>query len=188
MNLIDRISSPRAAVAGAVLAAFAFAIGSMITVLEADTVQQDTIKGIAHVAAAALSLALAGLVPVTLRLGGLGDSRRAAAVGATGLLGLAVLATTSNINGSDLGIFPPVAIAANLMIVGGFIAVAIGLAKRSVVSGWVAATIPLSFLVALGGSVIGLGVLVGAYWLAVAAALHRENRSNVHPEAVPAPA
>jgi hypothetical protein len=94
---------------------------------------ESTTVGVEHLILAVLTATLIALVPVVLHLGGRARRPRAAAAAVTGQLVLAALTVVSNVRGEDPAFFAAVAAPANLLILGGFVLLAIGLRRSAAV-------------------------------------------------------
>ncbi len=161
------------AACGAALAAIAMGV---VTLADSQS-SESTVVGIEHLSLAAFSLTLALLVPAVLRLGRIsgGAGPKAAAVAVAGQLVLAALAAVSNLRGEDPAFFAAVAVPANLAILGGWIAIAVGLGRRRLAPLWLAVALPLSYLALLPAGQVGGGILTGLFWLALARWLAAES-------------
>lgn len=80
-----------------------------------------------HAGLGVLAFAMVFSAIATVRLGAYSRLRAAAYIAAIGQIGVAVMATTSNVNGGDFSWFPMGAVPANLMAIGGFVALGISL-------------------------------------------------------------
>ncbi len=114
------------------------------------------------------SLALVLTAPGLLALSRHAKSDTGAKVAVTGMVLLALTALSSNINGEDLSFFPVAASITNLMWLGGSIHLAVSLYRTGRVAKWVAIGLPITQVFALPLSVVGGGLVAGAYWIAVA--------------------
>ena len=129
---MKKLTSPiirRLAAPAAMASSVALAVGGVIQITDEQS-SESTIVGIEHVSIGALSLALVLLVPAVLRLASIAARSRGAIAACIGLVALSALMVISNVRGSDPAFFPAVAIPANLLWLGGFVALAIAL-KRS---------------------------------------------------------
>ena len=95
------------------------------------------------------------------------DNRTGANVASIGMVVLGTLALSSNINGEDLVFFPAVAVVTNLMWLGGSIHLARSLYRTGNVSKQLAIALPFAQVFALPLSVVGGGLVAGAYWVTV---------------------
>jgi hypothetical protein len=160
------LKNTRLAALGATVAGIALAVTGVIEVTDTQSAANATV-GIEHVSLGAFSLALLALaLPITY-VGRLAGARRAATIAIVGQVLLALLCVTSNINGKDLGIFPAVAAPTNLMLFGGWAAIAIALRRRAGLSRALAVSLPASWIAALVLAAVGGGLVAGAYWMAV---------------------
>jgi hypothetical protein len=169
MNLIGSIT-PRLAAAAATVAAGALAVQAVLQLTDQQS-SESTAVGIEHVTLAAFSIGLIALIPVVLHLGRLAGRIAPAAVASGGMLALGLLATISNVRGSDPSFFAAVAAPANLVWLGGFVALAVALRRSGRVSALVAFGLPVSWALYIPLSLLGGGLLGAAYWLLVARTL-----------------
>lgn len=166
MNISPLTNKVTVAVATLVAAA-AFAVGAVIQLTHEQSGETTIHGAIEHIEIGALSLVLIALIPVVLMLGELAGTPRRAYVAVTGMVALALVATASNINGDDFAIFPFVAAPANLLWLGGFIALAVGLRKNTTLSLGLVVGLPLTWFAALMLSPFGGGLLAAAYFVAL---------------------
>jgi hypothetical protein len=138
------LKSTRFTATSAMIAGIALAVAGVIIVTDTQS-SQSSVVGIEHAGA-----------------------NKAAVVAPVGLVALALISLISNIRGEDLSIFPAVAGPANLMILGGFVAVGIGLRRRAQLSLALAIGLPVSWVLTIPASDIGGGVFAGAFWITVA--------------------
>jgi hypothetical protein len=157
--------STRTAATAALAAGVAIFVFGSLSIADSQSAE-DTTVGIEHVILGGLTVTLVLLIPVVLHLGRLAGKPRAAAVTVTGQALLAALTVVSNVRGEDPSFFAAVAAPSNLMIVGGLIALAVGLRRREVLSRSLAIALPLSWILtlAMGGV---FSPIAGAYWLAI---------------------
>jgi hypothetical protein len=182
-EVIRRLAAP-AAMASSV----ALAVGGVIQITDEQS-SESTIVGIEHVSVGALSLALVLLVPAVLRLASIAGRSRGATAACIGLAALSALMVVSNVRGNDPSFFAAVAVPANLLWFGGFVALAIALKRSGRVPAAVAIGLPVTWILCLPLSVVGGGIAAGAYWLTVGWMLRHERleRSTASaPLAVPA--
>ena len=111
-----------------------------------------------------LVVTLAALAPVTIAIGRIAQAPRATRVAVAGMAALAALCVSSAVNGGDLAFFPAVAIPANLMWFGGFIAFGVILFRHGVVERRYAFALPLVWVALLPFSQLG-GAIVAAVLL-----------------------
>jgi hypothetical protein len=158
------ISTHTAATAAVSAGVAAFVFGTL-SIADPQSSESTTV-GIEHLILGGLTLLLVLLVPVVLHLGRLAGKPRAAAIAVTGQLLLAALTVVSNVRGEDPSFFAAVAGPSNLLIVGGLIALAVGLRRRGVLPRSLAIALPVSWVLtlALGGV---FAPIAGAYWLAI---------------------
>jgi hypothetical protein len=156
----------------AILAVAAGAVWASIGILHLTSRNQlddeSIVEGaVGHINLAGLSVALILLVPAMFALARYATRDTGAKVAAVGMVGLAILATISNVRGEDPSFFPPVAIVTNLLWLGGSVALAVSLKRAGRVSPRIAVLLPLTWIAALPLSVVGGPVLTGAYWMTV---------------------
>ena len=161
------LNSTRFTAISAMVAGIALAVAGVIIVTDSQS-SQSTVVGIEHVSLAGLSLACIAMIAPFRYLARLAGASKAAVVAPVGLVLLSLVSLVSNIRGEDLSIFPAVAGPANLMIFGGFVAVAIGLRRHARLPLALAIGLPLSWILTIPASAIGGCVLAGAFWTAVA--------------------
>ena len=157
--------STRTAATAALAAGVAICVFGILSISDSQSAENTTV-GIEHVILGGLTLTLALLIPVVLHLGRLAGKPRAAAVTVTGQVLLAALTVVSNVRGEDPSFFAAVAAPSNLLILGGLIALAVGLRRRDVLSRPLSIGLPVSWILtlALGGV---FAPIAGAYWLAI---------------------
>ena len=110
---------------------------------------------------------LAALAPVVVAIGRIAEAPRATRVTLTGMGALAALCVSSAINGGDLAFFPAVAIPANLMWFGGFIAFGVTLFRHGVVERRYAIALPLMWVALLPFSQVGGAIVAAVLLIAV---------------------
>lgn len=160
-------ANPRLLGAIAAAGGVAWTIGGGLQIMRADGVRDDVVATTAaHVALSAMAFALvttiAGLVLLARSIPG----SRAPLVAGAGQLLLAVASTSSNIRGDDASWFVVAAPVANALWLFGSIAMARALRKAGA-SRLVAFGLPLVWAGAIPLSLLGFGVLSGAYWITV---------------------
>jgi len=111
---------------------------------------------------------MAALTPVVLAIGRIADAPRATRVVLAGFAALSALCVSSAINGGDLAVFPAVAIPANLMWLGGFIAPGVILFRHGVVERRYAFALPLVWVALLPFSQVGGAIVAAALLIVVA--------------------
>jgi hypothetical protein len=161
--------NPRLAAAFAVAAGAVWAAVGILQVTQRDQLDNETVVegAVGHLALGGLSLGLLLLVPAMFALARYANRPTGAQVAAVGMVGLAILATISNVRGDDPSFFPPVAMLTNLMWFGGMIALAVSLKRAGRISPRIAVLLPLTWIAALPLSSVGGPLLTGAYWLTV---------------------
>jgi len=167
-SLIRRLAAP-----AAMAAAVAAAVSGVIQLTDEQS-SESTIRGIEHVSVAALTIACLLLVPAVLRLGQIAGRSRGAIASSVGLVALGLIMIVSNVRGEDPSFFPAVAAPANLLWLGGFIALAVALKRSGRVPAAVAIGLPVTWILMLPLSVVGGGIAAGAYWLVVGWMLRHE--------------
>jgi hypothetical protein len=150
-------------------AGVAWAVTGFIQIAYGDEVRTGTMAETAeaHIMLAGLSVALLLTVPAMLALARHATRPTAAQVAAVGMVGLAILATISNVRGEDPSFFPPVAAVTNLMWLGGSIALAVSLKRAGRISKRLAYVLPVTWITAMPLSAIGGPIVTGADWLTV---------------------
>jgi hypothetical protein len=142
-----------------------------------------------HLNISMFSLMLIGLIPlgflVSRRVAG---SVKPGIVVAVSAAALAALATISNFRGEDPSFFAAVAAPTNLAIFGSFIAIAVMGQRRGFEPKWILIGLPLVQLAAIPLNQFGGGILVAAFWLAIAAWANRDEARAGSGAAVPAAA
>jgi hypothetical protein len=172
MNLENRFTN-RAAVLGAMVGGAAWIAGGAMQLTSRDQIDGSTVDTFAaHLVLGLLAAALVATVPAVLALSDRARTRRPAYLAVAGQLLLAVAATTSNVVGHDPTFFLVAAPIGNLMWLAGSIGLAVSLHRAGVVSRWTAIGLPLVQVVALPLSLVGGGILAGAYWIAVGSVLN----------------
>ena len=140
-----------------------------------------------HVLISLFSLSLVLTAPGLLALSRHAKSDTGAKVAVTGMVLLALTALSSNINGEDMSFFPVAATFTNLLWLGGSIHLAVSLYRTGRVAKWVAIGLPITQVFALPLSMVGGGMVAGAYWIAVAS-LMRAGAIEQHGERAAVPA
>lgn len=164
--------APRTAAAASFAAAPVLLLTAVLQLAHEQS-SESTIVGVEHLTLACLTALLALMAPVTLHLGqraGAGAAR-IALIPATGMLVLAALTVVSNVRGSDPSFFDAVAGITNLMWLGGWIALAVAVARARALPRVLAIGLPLLWIMAIPGSMIGLGALGAAYCVVLARTL-----------------
>jgi hypothetical protein len=123
-----------------------------------------------HVTMAFFAAALVALVPTVANLRLYAPSRgRVGWLGiAAGQLGVAAASTVSNVRGVDATWFPAAAIAANALWIAGTLALAVALFRGRQVPRLLAVGLVAAYIGSIPLSIVGGGIIAGAYWLAVA--------------------
>ncbi len=171
MNSTASPITSRLAAPAAMAAATALAVSGIIQITDTAS-GEATVVGIEHVTLAALTVLTLALIPVALHLGRLAGRTFAGVIPSVGMGLLAPLTVVSNVRGEDPSFFAAVAVPSNLLWFGGFIALAIALKRSGRVPSALAVALPLTWVLSLPGSSVGLGVIAAAYWLAFAWMVH----------------
>jgi hypothetical protein len=158
--------STRIAPAAALAAGLAACVFGIMSIADPQSGESTTV-GIEHVILGGLTLLLVLLIPVVLHLGRLAGRPRAAAAAVTGQAALAALTVVSNVRGEDPSFFAAVAVPSNLMILGGFVLLAIGLKRNGALPKSLAIALPVSWILTLAAGGV-FAPIAGAYWLAIA--------------------
>ena len=147
---------------GVAVALFAFQAYVQLT---HDFATQSGLSGaIEYANILSLVATMAVLTPVVLAIGGIARAPRATRVVLTGFAALSALCLSSVVNGEDLAFFPAVAIPANLMWLGGFIALGVILFRHGVIERRYAFALPRVWVALLPFSQVG-GAIVAAVLL-----------------------
>jgi hypothetical protein len=163
MNSLTHIS-PRFAAVTAMAASVALAVQGVIQLTDEPS-SETTVVGIEHVTLAGLTASLVLLIPTVILLARTAGRPRMAAIPIAGMVGLAALTVVSNVRGEDPSFFAAVAVPTNLLWFGGFVALAVALRRSGRVPQALAIGLPITWLLTLPGSSLGLGIVAGAYWL-----------------------
>ena len=160
IHITSRIA-PTAAVAAGVTAC----VFGIMSIADPQSGERTTV-GIEHVILGGLTLLLVLLIPVVLHLGRLAGRPRAAVAAVTGQAALAALTVVSNVRGEDPSFFAAVVAPSNLLILVGFVLLAVGLKRSGALPRWLAVALPVSWILtlAMGGV---FAPIAGAYWLAI---------------------
>ena len=158
---ISTRTAPVAALAAGVVAC----VFGILSIADPQSGESTTV-GIEHVILGGLTVLLVLLIPVVLHLGRLAGRSRAATVAVTAQAALAALTVVSNVRGEDPSFFAAVAGPSNLLILVGFVLLAIGLKRNGALPRSLAIALPVSWILTLGlGGVFA--PIAGAYWLAI---------------------
>ena len=134
--------------------------------IQGERVTEPVEHAILVLLAGLLLLAIPPVIALGRRAGGtLGP--RAAATAVTGQIALAITCTASNVNNGDPDWFIVAAPLANLLWLGGWVALAVALYRSGATARWIAVGLPLTWALLLPGSSLGLGLVAGAYWIAL---------------------
>lgn len=161
----DRVAGRLAVLAGAVMAA-----GGAIYATRPDIQSERVTEPVEHTILVILAGLLVISIPPVIALGrraGGAWGPRAAAVAVTGQVALAVTCTASNVNNGDPDWFIVAAPLANLLWLGGWVTLAVLLDRAGAAPRWIAIGLPLTWALLLPGSQFGLGLVAGAYWMAL---------------------
>ena len=170
LRTLARLTTDRVAGRFAVMAGAVMAVGGAIYATRPDVQSERVTEPVEHailvILAGLLLLAIPPVIALGRRAGGTWGPR-AAAVAVTGQVALAITCTVSNLNSGDPDWFIVAAPLANLLWLGGWVTLAVLLARSGAVARWIAIALPLSWALLLPGSVLGLGLVAGAYWIAL---------------------
>jgi hypothetical protein len=161
MSFIRKHSAAAAMVAGA-----AFVGSGVVQIVHRQDTGENVVGVSGHLMLALFALALIASAVGYLALGERARTTKAAKVVALGTLGLGIASATSVINGHDLVFFKAVAPITNAMWLFGSIALAVSLKRAGRVPRAVYVGLPLVWVAAIPLSMVGGGILAGAYWLA----------------------
>ena len=170
---MSKISSIPSTVAGklAILAGATAASAGVVQVLHPhEGPTSDVGDWAGYLTLSLFAVFLVAIVPTFFALARYANSRRAeqaAKAAAAGTILLALAVVSSIVHGEDYGFFAMIAPLANAGWLFGSIAIAIWLRRAGRVSAPVYVGLPLSWIAMLPMSVIGGGVLTGAYYLTV---------------------
>ena len=129
---------------------------------------ESTLEGVLeHVNILSLTVTLLAMAPAVVAIGRQAGAPRATRVALTGMAALGALCASSAANSGDFGFFPAVAIPANLMWFGGFIALGVALFRAGVVERRYAIALPLVWVMLLPFSAMGGALVAAALWVAV---------------------
>jgi hypothetical protein len=181
--------SPRLAAFAAGVVAIASVIGAIVRLTHEESSESTVIGFAEHLNISMFSVMLIGLVPlgflVSRRVAG---SVKPGFVIAVSAAALAALATISNFRGEDPSFFAAIAAPTNLAIFGSFIAIAVMGQRRGFEPKWILIGLPLVQLAAIPLNQFGGGILVAAFWLAIAAWANRDEGGREPALGTPAPA
>jgi hypothetical protein len=182
--------SPRLAAFGAVMVAVASVVGAVCRLTHEQSSESTVVGWVEHLNITAFSLMLIGLIPPAFLLARrVAGSVKPGAIAAVAAVLLAALATISNFRGEDPSFFGAIAVPTNLAIFGSFIAIAVMGRRRGFEPKWILVCLPLVQLAAIPLNQFGGGILVAAFWLAIAAwATRGEGRTGAPAAPVPAAA
>lgn len=161
--------SRRAAAVSAGLTAATSAVTGVLQVVHEPS-GESTVVGIEHVLVGGLSLLLVAQLPFLFWLAPRGRTWPAM-VATAGMVPLAAVATLSNVAGEDPSFFAAVALPTNVLWFGGLVALAVVSRGRSVLPRGFLPCLPLTWIGTIPLSGLGGGVLVAAWWAAVAYAV-----------------
>lgn len=164
---VKTLVSKPVAVASSATIAVAAAVSGIIAITHEQS-SESTIVGIEHVSISCLTLTLLLMVPVLIHLAQISGRPLGARLAAVGCVVLAVLSTSSNIMGEDASFFAVVAAPSNLLIMAGLIITAVALRRHTTAPLALAVGLPLMWIAALPLALLGGGLLVSAYWIALA--------------------
>lgn len=159
----------RLAAALAVLGGIAWAAAGPLQLFVGDAAQDRVDTPVLHAELALFSVALLLTAPAMLVLGRRIAWRWPGPAAAAGMVALAAAGAASNVHGRDYGWFVVVAPVANLLWLGGTVALAIGLSRARAVPRLAAWMLPVAWVTALPLNQFGGSIVTGAYWIAMGA-------------------
>jgi hypothetical protein len=164
------LTSPRVAALSACVGGALLAVSGALQATGLDWTENAVETPAQHVTMALFAAAFVALVPAVAYLGRLAPGRgRLGWIGiAAGQLGVAAASTVSNIRGVDAGWFPAAAVAANALWVVGTLVLAVALFRGRRVPRLLAVGLVVAYIGSIPLSIVGGGIIAGAYWLAVA--------------------
>ena len=165
-NLVSlRVAALSASIGGALLA-----VSGALQATGLDWTENTVETPAQHVTMSLFAAAFVALVPAVAYLGRLAPGRgRIGWIGiAIGQLGVAAASTASNLRGVDAAWFPAAAVAANALWIVGTLALAVALFRGRRVPRLIAVGLVVAYIGSIPLSIIGGGIVAGAYWLAVA--------------------
>jgi hypothetical protein len=166
----------------------AFAASGIIQIVHHHDTGEDVVGLSGHLMLALFAFALIASAIGYLALGDRARTNGAARLVALGTLALGVTCATSVINSHDLVFFKVVAPITNAMWLFGSVALAVSLKRAGRVPRAVYIGLPLVWVAAIPLSMVGGGILVGAYWLAVGYLLAEGSLEGERPKISPAAA
>lgn len=169
-RFLSRLTTEAVAGRFAVLAGAVMAAGGAIYATRPEIQSERVSEPLEHTILVLLAGLLLLAIPPVIALGRRAGGRlgpRAAGVAAVGQIALAITCTASNINNGDPEWFIVAAPLANLLWLGGWVALAVALHRSGSVPRWIAIGLPLTWALLLPGSQFGLGLVAGAYWIAL---------------------
>ena len=178
----------RAAALAAIAGGITWAVSGPLQLAGVNEHETQVVTVGEHILIGLFSLSLILTAAGVLALGRHARDNRGAKVAAAAMVLLALTATTSNVNGEDMSFFPIVASLTNLAWLGGSIALAVSLYRTGRVSKPVAIGLPFVQVFALPLSIVGGGLIAGAYWVAVGFLMSQGAIERRGGRAVPAPA
>ena len=185
-SITDKLAGPAAILAGA-----AFAAGGITEIVHSQRHSGNRVVGVAgYLVLSFFVVALVSAAPSFVALARRARSDRATKAALAAAAGTAVLGLTSIasiVNGHDLGLFNVVAPLTNAAWLLGSIVIAVSLKRAGTVPTAVAIGLPLAWVATIPLATLGVGVLSGAYYLAVGYLLaHHADVRAAHAAAQPA--
>ena len=157
-----------ALVAPGIITAAALFVFQAIVQLTHTPSGESTLEGtLEHVQVVSLAVTLAAMAPAVVAIGRRAGAPRAARITLIGMAALGALCLSSAANSGDFWFFPLVAIPANLMWFGGFIAFGVTLFRTGAVERRYAIALPMVWFALLPLSALGGGIVAAALWVAV---------------------
>ncbi|MFN8112272.1 MAG: hypothetical protein U0R51_03640 [Solirubrobacterales bacterium] len=186
-NLTD--PSPRVAALSAFVVAASSSAGAVIHLTHEQSSESTVVGSVEHIALVLFSLMVLGLIAPMMYLGRhAAGSVKPGIVTAAAAIPLAILGQISNVRGEDPAFFGFIAAPTNLAIFGAMVAIAVMASKRGFQPRWLVIALPVVQIAALPLSQFGGMFIAAAYWLALAAWIHRSERATAPAAAVPAAA
>jgi hypothetical protein len=165
-NLVSlRVAALSACIGGGLLA-----VSGALQATGLDWTENAVETSAQHVTMALFAAAFVALVPAVAYLGRLAPGRgRIGWIGiAAGQLGVAAASTASNIRGVDAAWFPAAAVTANALWIVGTLVLAVALFRSRRVPRLLAVGLVVAYVGSIPLSIVGGGIVAGAYWFAVA--------------------
>jgi hypothetical protein len=161
----------------------AYAASGVVQIVHRQNTGEDVVGVSGHLMLGLFAFALIASAVGYLALGDRARTTKAAKVVALGTLALGIASLTSVINSHDLVFFKVVAPITNAMWLFGSIALAVSLKRAGRVPRAVYIGLPLVWVAAIPLSMVGGGILAGAYWLTVGYLLSESSLETRQPKA-----